>query len=128
MNYTQFNIEPFQLLEGYIENFTNLVDPLPKITQKNDEFKVIGNSFKENYTSYSDTEFKDLNTKYDIIDNSGNLLYKKNINFKETIPNLKDAILEDSINILNYNNNIYAISGIAIGFLIIGIIVSSNKG
>lgn len=124
MNYSKFDIDSFHILEGYVEKFTNSVNPMPNFTQEKDGFQLIGDSFKEGYTT---AEINDLNNKYDVIDDNGNLLYKKDLNFKETIPNLKDAILEDTINTMNYNNNIYAISGIAIAFLVIGVIVLSNK-
>jgi len=130
MNYSLFNIEPFQLLDGYIEKFTNSLNMYPETyTEEEDDFQVISKNITEGYTL---AEYSSLNTelnkkKYELIDNSGNLLYKKNVNFKETIPDLKDAILEDSVNIMNYNNNIYSISGIAIAFLIIGIFVFSKK-
>jgi len=120
-------------LEGYVERFTNSINPVVIDKQANkDETQINSYSFSEGLETEVDI-YNKLKTSmsspaslnnYDVIDNSGNLLYKKNLNFKETIPNLKDAVLEDSINIMNYNNNVYAISGIAIAFLIIGIIVS----
>lgn len=131
--YSEFNIESFQILEGYVERFTNSINPVVIDKQANkDETQINSYSFSEGLETEVDI-YNKLKTSmsspaslnnYDVIDNSGNLLYKKNLNFKETIPNLKDAVLEDSINIMNYNNNVYAISGIAIAFLIIGIIVS----
>jgi hypothetical protein len=66
-------------------------------------------------------------TKYDIIDNSGHLLYKYDTNFKETIPPLKDAVMNDTLNVMNYNRNIYTITGFAVALLVIGIIFTSKK-
>lgn len=56
---------------------------------------------------------------YDMIDNKGNLLHETNYNFKETIPSLKDAVFEDTNNLVNYQNNIYVFSSIVAVSLII---------
>jgi hypothetical protein len=61
--------------------------------------------------------------KYDLIDNHGNLTFVNNTNFKETIPKLKDAVLEDTNNMMYYQNSMYVISGIAVAFLAIGAII-----
>ena len=131
--YAEFNIDSFQVLEGYADRFTNSVEPFINHKQENkDDFQISSYSFTEGLetevTIYNNLKQSmkspaSLNN-YDVIDDNGNLLYKKNLNFKESIPKLKDAVLEDSINIMNYNNNVYAISGIAIAFLILGIFVS----
>ena len=124
LTFSSFKIEPFNLLEGYITNFANK----PNTTEEG--FQIIGSDeINQKYLDLSNNIglYKSLNQNQgDLIDNSGNLLYKKNLNFKETIPSLKDAVLEDSTHIMNYNNNIYAISGIAIAILLIGIIVKSR--
>lgn len=115
-------------LEGYIQQFAN------DLFLTNNNVKEGLNLFNDNapiYQKYTDLSNNITNylqkkqdlSNNDLIDEKGNLLYKKNMNFKETIPPLKDAVLEDSVNIMNYNNYIYTISGIAIGFLIIGIII-----
>lgn len=116
-------------LEGYIPQFANDLF----LTEK-ENVKEGLNFFNDNAAIYQ--KYRDLSNNIssylqkkqdlsnnDLIDSNGNLLYKKNMNFKETIPPIKDAVLEDSINIMNYNNYMYTISAIAIGFLIIGIII-----
>lgn len=124
--YSIFKMEPYNLLEGYITRFANLeskeekegfqiIDNYNDINQNNLDLVANINAYKEKNEKVDD---------YDLIDDSGNLIYKKDFNFIETIPTLKDAVLEDSLNVLNYNTNIYAISGIAVAFLIIGMIVS----
>jgi len=132
MDYSQFNIDSFQILDGYVERFTNSMDPYVNFREEQTEDQNKSNGIAEGF----ETEVNIYNNvkasmsspasmnNYDVIDDSGNLLYKKNLNFKETIPKLKDAVLEDSVNIMNYNNNVYAISGIAIAFLILGVIIS----
>jgi hypothetical protein len=110
-------------MEGYTERFTNSIDPFFNFTGVTEGYQtelVEYNKVKDSMASPASMN------NYDVIDNSGNLIYKKDLNFKETIPKLKDAVLDDSINVMNYNNNVYAISGIAIAFLIIGIIISSR--
>jgi hypothetical protein len=119
-------------LEGYISQFANDL-----FLTNNETVKEGLNLFTDNsaiYQKYTDLsnnianylqKRRDLSNN-DLIDQSGNMLYKKNMNFKETIPPLKDAVLEDTINIMNYNNYMYTISGIAIGFLVIGIIIIKN--
>lgn len=116
-------------LEGYISQFANDL-----FLRNNDNVKEGLNLLNDNsaiYQKYTDLsnniasyliKRQDLSNN-DLIDEKGNLLYKKNMNFKETIPPLKDAVLEDTINMMNYNNYMYTISGIAIGFLVIGIII-----
>jgi hypothetical protein len=69
---------------------------------------------------------KQNESNYDLIDGSGNLLYKKNMNFKETIPPARDAVLEDSIEVMNYNNYLYTISGISVAFLVVGVIIMNK--
>jgi len=119
-------------LEGYIQQFANDL-----FLTNNDTVKEGLNLFNENtaifqkYTDLSNNISSYLQKKQDLsnndlIDEKGNMLFKKNMNFIETIPPLKDAVLEDTINIMNYNNYMYTISGIAIGFLIIGIIIIKN--
>jgi hypothetical protein len=131
LTFSSFKIEPFNLLEGYISNFANNLDESKiKLNNTEDGFQIIGND--EINQTYSDLSnniglYNMLTqNQNDLIDNSGNLLYKKNLNFKETIPSLKDAVLEDSMNIMSYTNNIYAISGIAIAILLVGIIIKSR--
>jgi hypothetical protein len=125
--FSSFKIESFDLLEGYITKFANNLHE--NFTDANNTY-IIGND--EIIQSYLDLSnniglYNKLNKKpYDLIDNSGNLLYKKNLNFKESIPPLKDAVLEDSINMMKYSNNVYIISGIAIAVLVIGIIIKSR--
>jgi len=140
MNFTSFTIEPHHLLEGYIEKYANSNSSYSKTEIKDEDYLLIEpSSSKEgffistiNTTKYTDIsnnidKYNILNSNvknYDLIDNSGNLLYINNNNFKETIPKLKDAVLEDSISMMNYNNTIYAVSGIGIAFLLIGIVIS----
>ena len=126
IEFSKFNLGSVHIMEGYTERFTNSIDPFFNFTEKTEGYTgtdtVIGkyNSVKDSMATPTSMN------NYDVIDNSGNLIYKKDLNFKETIPKLKDAVLDDSINVMNYNNNVYAISGIAIAFLIIGIIISSR--
>ena len=127
--FSSFKIESFDLLEGYITNFANnlhenFLDP------SNTNKTIIGSD--EIIQSYLDLSnniglYNRLNNNSnDLIDNSGNLLFKKNLNFKESIPPLKDAVLEDSINMMKYSKNVYFISGIAVAVLVIAIIVKSR--
>lgn len=127
--FSSFKIESFDLLEGYITNFANnlhenFLDP------SNTNKPIIGSD--EIIQSYLDLSnniglYNRLNNNSnDLIDNSGNLLFKKNLNFKESIPPLKDAVLEDSINMMKYSKNVYFISGIAVAVLVIAIIVKSR--
>ena len=77
-----------------------------------------------NITKYNNLNDIINNTNYDTIDNNGNLIYDVNTNFKETIPNLKDAVLEDTNNLVNYQNNIYIFSGIiAVSLIVASIII-----
>ena len=127
LTFSSFKIEPFNLLEGYISNFD---ETIIKPNNTEEEFQIIGSDeINQKYLDLSNNIglYNTLNqNQKDLIDNSGNLLYKKNLNFKETIPSLKDAVLEDSTHIMNYNNNIYAISAIAIAILLVGVIVKSR--
>jgi len=102
-------------LEGYISQFANDL-----FLRNNDNVKEGLNLLNDNsaiYQKYTDLsnniasyliKRQDLSNN-DLIDEKGNLLYKKNMNFKETIPPLKDAVLEDTINMMNYNNYMYTI-------------------
>jgi len=135
--FSSFKIESFDILEGYITRFANNLHE-NFIDASNTHTSIIGSDkIYQSYLNLSNNigKYNNLNTdlynnldktQYELIDNSGNLLYKKNLNFKETIPPLKDAVLEDSISIMNYTKNIYIISGIAITVLLIGIIVKSR--
>lgn len=123
IEFSKFNLDSVHIMEGYTERFTNSIDPFFNFTGVTEGYQtelVEYNKVKDSMASPASMN------NYDVIDNSGNLIYKKDLNFKETIPKLKDAVLDDSINVMNYNNNVYAISGIAIAFLIIGIIISSR--
>jgi len=123
IEFSKFNLDSVHIMEGYTERFTNSIDPFFNFTEKTEGYQtelVEYNKVKDSMATPTSMN------NYDVIDNSGNLIYKKDLNFKETIPKLKDAVLDDSINVMNYNNNVYAISGIAIAFLIIGIIISSR--
>jgi hypothetical protein len=127
--FSSFKIESFDLLEGYITNFANNLHE-NFLDSSNTNKTIIGSD--EMIQSYLDLSnniglYNRLNNNSnDLIDNSGNLLYKKNLNFKESIPPLKDAVLEDSINMMKYSNNVYFISGIAVAVLVIAIIVKSR--
>jgi hypothetical protein len=127
--FSSFKIESFDLLEGYITNFANNLHE-NFLDSSNTNKTIIGSD--EIIQSYLDLSnniglYNRLNNNSnDLIDNSGNLLYKKNLNFKESIPPLKDAVLEDSINMMKYSNNVYFISGIAVAVLVIAIIVKSR--
>jgi hypothetical protein len=108
------NKEGFNILTSADSNIYNNVK---FTTDSMSKYRDLSN----NIISY--TDMKQNENKYDLIDSSGNLLYKKNMNFRETIPPVKDAVLEDTIDIMNYNNYLYSISGIAVAFLVIGIII-----
>jgi hypothetical protein len=123
IEFSKFNLDSVHIMEGYTERFTNSIDPFFNFTEKTEGYQT--ELVEYNKVKHSMASPASMNN-YDVIDNSGNLIYKKDLNFKETIPKLKDAVLDDSINVMNYNNNVYAISGIAIAFLIIGIIISSR--
>jgi len=70
---------------------------------------------------------KEKEGEYDTIDNHGNLLYHSNPYFKETIPPLKDAVLEDKTDLVNYQNNIYVFSSlVAIGLVVAGVVIFKN--
>ena len=127
--FSSFKIESFDLLEGYITKFANNLHENFTDASNTDTTIIGSDEIIQSYLDLSNNIglYNNLNKNpTDLIDNSGNLLYKKNLNFKETIPPLKDAVLEDSINMMNYSNNVYIISGIAIAVLVIGIFVKSR--
>jgi len=131
----------FSNLEGYVSNLANnnhtsSIPNLSNINYNLEGFNILtdpsnvmyGSTMYNKYIDlsnnlYSYTISKSNEKKYDLIDACGNLLYKKNMNFKETIPPVKDAVLEDSVDVMNYTNNIYIISGITIAVLLIGVII-----
>jgi hypothetical protein len=150
-NYNSFipNKETVTYHEGYTP--TNCPNSLNDISTSRDEYnlclgEVIDNNARD-LTGVKSTNFEkinaDINTnraklidninkynelntnvaKYDVIDNSGNLIYKNGWNFKENIPNLKDAVLEDTIDLVNYQNNIYIFGSIAAATLIVCAII-----
>ncbi len=90
----------------------------------NDNIDTVYNKYTDlsnNITTYKTVKREE--SKYDLVDDSGNMLYKKDMHFKETIPKVKEAVLEDSITVMNYNNYLYTISGIAVAFLVAGVII-----
>jgi hypothetical protein len=86
---------------------------------------ALNTKYTELSTKIANYQSKNVNVAtYDTIDDNGHLLYEKNVNFKETIPKLKDAVLEDTNDLVNYQNNIYVFSGIiAVSLIIAAIIV-----
>ncbi len=130
-------------LEGYVSQLANnnYIPDIPILSTKEvagskttniESFNMLMSDSSNIYVKYADLS-NNINNyistrtqqegKYELIDACGNLIYKKNTNFKENIPPVKDAVLEDSISVMNYNNYIYTISGIAVAFLAIGIII-----
>lgn len=99
------------ILDGYMDNYT----------------KPMNESFSTNM-ELSISKYDVLHpsaTKYDLIDASGYLIYKTDNNFKETLPKLNDAVLEDTTDMLNYQKNISVLSGIGALFLLGGVIAVS---
>lgn len=114
-NYSIFNTSVFSGIDGG-EGFIVLLNDISNADLYQ---RDIDSSDKITYYN----KLKQHERKYDLVDESGNLLYKKNMNFRETIPPVRDAVLEDSIEVMNYNNYLYTISGIAVAFLVVGIII-----
>jgi hypothetical protein len=146
--FSTFEIEPFTLLEGYINGYTpttnceNITDNvrlkscLESIQTNIEKIAIYGTATEKPLNRNISNAYYDLSNnmsiynaknvdvaKYDLIDNHGNLTFVNNTNFKETIPKLKDAVLEDTNNMMYYQNSMYVISGIAVAFLAIGAII-----
>jgi hypothetical protein len=106
------------ILDGYMDNYTKPANETfstnMELSQTNMELSI----------SKYDVLHPSA-TKYDLIDASGYLIYKTDNNFKETLPKLNDAVLEDTTDMLNYQKNISVLSGIGALFLLGGVIAVS---
>lgn len=134
MHFSEFETEPFTVLEGYITRYTPLdsscngsnmssqqcVNDICNnmnilINYNKSSLLPLNNSYVDLSNSIGTYKLSNHNVSdYDLIDNCGNLLFVSNLNFKETIPKLKDSVLEDTNDLKNYHNKIYSITGIGI--------------
>lgn len=114
------------VLEGYIDNYT-------KHKNHQETFVVNGQPFDSSSKTFIDLSnnigeySKKLaeSDKYQLIDENGFLIYKNDNNFKETLPKLKDSVLEDTNDILNYQKNMFIVSGLGALCLFGGVIATA---
>lgn len=110
-------------VNGVISNQSDLSYQYIAIGKNNNDINTKAFDISINYDAYFQKR-NEVSNNFDLIDDSGNLTFISNTNFKSSIPNLKTTVLEDTNDLANYQNNIYVTTSlISVMLVVVAILI-----